>query len=188
MSELTVEQVYDAIHNDIAVQQQGDIYYDWLFTQVPGPHPGMVLLPNRQKYNTYCKTRHFEQLKHDLIIYHQSKRVLENVKDIYSDDDSDDEESNWFEMHVFEELFYYDWKVKSRLEMIIDMIQSEKELIIECDYDSYYFNVKHYNSYLLFLKEWIKHSGVSLKPALIDELPLCHDVKNIIKNIIKDKI
>jgi hypothetical protein len=176
MSKLTVEQVYDAIHNDVAVKEPGDIYYDWLFVQVPG-----IILNNRQKYNIYCKSRHFDQLKYDMIIYHKSKHVLENID--HDSDDSDSEEPDWFEINTFEELFFYEWKVKPRLEMIIDMIQIEKDSIIECDYETYYFHVTHYNALLLFLKEWIKHSGVAIKSYLIDELPLCKDVKEIIKKI-----
>lgn len=179
MSKLTVEQVYDAIHNDVAVNEPSDVYYKWLFEEVPGPHGGIVF-PNRQKYNIYCKSRHFDQLKHDMIIYHKSKHVLRHIDD---SDDSDSEEPDWFEINTFEELFFYEWKVKSRLEMIIDMIQIEKDSIIECDYETYYFHVTHYNALLLFLKEWIKHSGVAIKSYLIDELPLCKDVKEIIKNL-----
>jgi len=181
--ELTVEKAYEAILNG-AKCEKGDPIFDWIHE---------FRSSNREKFINYCKSLDFEQFVYDFKIWNKSKHVLKPMS--LDNDESEDEDNldengnplNWTLFHFYDILFkdYYLWKpTKTRLEIIIDEIQKNKKSIIEEHYEA---EITHkifwYESSLMLLQEWIKHSGIATKQMLIENLPLDNDINKLIANL-----
>ena len=164
-----------------AKYEKGDPIFDWIHEFRTG---------NREKFIHYCKSKDFEQYIHDFKIWNKCKHVLKPMplEDNESEDESNLDENgeplNWTLFNFYDKLFkdYYLWKpTKSRLEIIIDTVQKDKKSIIEEDYEGQItYKIFWYESSLMLLKEWIKHSGIVTKQMLIEQLPLNNDVNKLI--------
>ena len=113
------------------------------------------------------------------------------MKNDESEDESNLDENgeplNWTLFNFYDKLFkdYYLWKpTKSRLEVIMDKVQEDKKFLIEENYEAEItYKIFWYESSLMLLKEWIKHSGIVTKQMLIEQLPLTDDVNQLIVNL-----
>ncbi len=160
--ELTVEQVYKAIYSGVAKYEKGDIYYDWM------KKDGWA---NRLKYNSYNKIMNVDQHIHDLEIWCQCSDIL--------DDDDNAGKSATFDL-LFSDC--YDWKVESRLKIITEMVEGTRDYLLQGDIDCIDMKaIVDYKREKAFLKAWSKH--LVKKGMLIDQLPLCKDVREIIKEL-----
>ena len=181
--ELTADKACEGILNG-AKNEKGDPIFDWIHEFRTGNH---------QKFTNYCKSLGFEQFIHDFKIWNKCKHVLKPMP--LENDESEDESNldengepiNWTLFSFYEKLFedYYLWKpTKSRLEVIIDKVQKDKKSIIEEKFEEQitYQNF-WYESSLMLLKEWIKHSGIVNKQMLIEQLPLDDDINQLILNL-----
>ena len=181
--ELTVEKAYEGILNG-AKYEKGDPIFDWIHEFGTG---------NREKFIYYCKSKDFEQYIHDFKIWNKCKYVLKPMpleNDELEDESNLDENGepiNWTLFNFYDKLFkdYYLWKpTKSRLEIIIDQVQKNKKSIIKTNYEGEITSkIFWYESSLILLKEWIKHSGIITKQMLIENLPLDDDINQLILNL-----
>jgi hypothetical protein len=164
--------------------EKGDPTYDWVYSNYP-LHREIVSHIRSYEFNDFVEEyKIWLKCKHIILPY-----PLDDDEEDF-DESEDGTPLNWVSINIYEKLFKDPWvRNKTRFRMIIDLLEKEKEEIInEQDRHMLPYEVHRYDNLLKLVKEWIKQCHVGIKKLLIKYLPLHLEITNMVQKHYLDNL